>query len=242
MISISVLVVDDDVDIANNTTGILSEFGYKVDVAYNGASALELVGQNSYDIALLNFKMPDIDGPTLCEKIKIIQPKIVTTMVTDFAGDEGIDRVKETGAWRVMTKPVDISKLLQPIEEAAGQPLVLVIDEETEFCDDLWDMLRKNGYRVGIAFSSEEACELLERHEYRVVLLEIQPARQSSASLFRSIRNFKKPPATLIVADYQVDGDPLVNVMLQQNAISVCYNPVEVAGFLEAIQQVVIVG
>ena len=57
-----ILVVDDEVDTCANLSDILSDLGYTVDVAYDGPSALELVKQKAYDVALLDLKMPGMDG------------------------------------------------------------------------------------------------------------------------------------------------------------------------------------
>lgn len=237
MNTISILVVDDDVDTATNTAEILAQFGCQVDVAYDVISAMELVERNSDEMESLDLKMPSIGDATLCEQIKKMQHELVAFMAPTHAQDDGINQANKNGAWQVMSKPVDIGKILQRVEEASGQPLVLAIDHESEFCDQLWQTLTENGYRVGIAFNAEEAREQLECNKYPVVLLETQLAAQSSASLFSSIRKLENCPATVIVTDYQVDGDPLINAMLQQSPISVCYKPVEVAALLDTIEQ-----
>ena len=57
-----ILIVDDDRDGCASLYDVLSDFGYEVDVAYNGAEALQRIDQKCYDIALLDYRMPDIDG------------------------------------------------------------------------------------------------------------------------------------------------------------------------------------
>jgi len=116
----SILVVDDDRDIALNMSDLLTDLGYHIDIAYDGESALKLVAQNDYDIALLDFKMPDMDGASLYEKIKRLQPALVAIMVTAYAGSDGVDRAKRAGTWQVLRKPVDFEKLLGLIQQAAN--------------------------------------------------------------------------------------------------------------------------
>src|SRR5262249_19103752 len=70
MTKTSILVVDDDVDTCRNLSDILTDLGYRVDVAHDGPSALELVRRHAYDIALLDYKMPGMDGLTLYREIK----------------------------------------------------------------------------------------------------------------------------------------------------------------------------
>ena len=66
----SILVVDDEPDICANVKDILSEFGYEVDTATSGVSALELVKRKNYDVALLDLKMPGMSGVELFKEIK----------------------------------------------------------------------------------------------------------------------------------------------------------------------------
>jgi len=60
-----VLVVDDEPDTCNNLSDILTDLGYRVDCAYDGPAALELVHKGPYDVVLLDLRMPGMDGLTL---------------------------------------------------------------------------------------------------------------------------------------------------------------------------------
>ena len=58
----SILVVDDEVDTCANLSDIFAELGFQVDVAHDGFSALEFAKRKHYDVALLDLKMPGMDG------------------------------------------------------------------------------------------------------------------------------------------------------------------------------------
>ena len=81
-----ILVVDDDPDICDNLSDILSDLGYQVDTAHDGPAALELVSRQPYDVALLDLKMPGMDGLTLYREIKKQRAGTVSLLVTAFAG------------------------------------------------------------------------------------------------------------------------------------------------------------
>jgi CheY-like chemotaxis protein len=104
----TILVVDDDVDIAANFIDILTDQGYQADAANDGASALELVRERKYDLALLDFQMSDMDGATLFEEIRAVRPDLRAIMITAFAGSSGIERAAEAGVDQVLRKPVDM--------------------------------------------------------------------------------------------------------------------------------------
>ena len=120
-----ILIVDDNRDILENLSDILTDLGYETDTATCGEDAIGKVEQFcpseancQYDLCLLDFKMPGIDGVELYERILEYNPKLRAIMVTAFAGDDGLKRAVEAGTWQVMRKPVDIRQLLDAIAEA----------------------------------------------------------------------------------------------------------------------------
>src|SRR6476469_3035726 len=84
----SILVVDDDVDTCRNLSDILTDLGYQVETAPDGLAALELVQRHAYDVALLDYKMPGMDGLTLYREIKRLRADTVAIVVTAYAGGE----------------------------------------------------------------------------------------------------------------------------------------------------------
>lgn len=60
-----ILLVDDDQDICASLSDIISDLGYRVDVAYDGPAALRLSERNPYRLALLDYKLPGMDGVEL---------------------------------------------------------------------------------------------------------------------------------------------------------------------------------
>src|SRR6476646_7233102 len=98
----SILVVDDEVDTCRNLSDILADLGYTVDIAHDGPSALELVKHKSYDVALLDFKMPGMDGLTLYREIKKLRADTVAIVVTAYAAGEMKTEALAAGAWQVL--------------------------------------------------------------------------------------------------------------------------------------------
>lgn len=117
----TVLVADDDSDVRSNMKDILDDLGYRVDTAHDGGSALHLARENSYDVALLDFRMPGIDGVRLFQEIRRIRPGFLAIMVTAFAGAEGIQAATDAGIWKVLRKPVDIAVLLSLLQAAESR-------------------------------------------------------------------------------------------------------------------------
>jgi len=79
-----VLVVDDDADIRVNITDILNDLGYETAMAGDGEAALQCVRAGRFEVVVLDYKMPGMDGVTLCREIEKLQPSIATIMVVDI--------------------------------------------------------------------------------------------------------------------------------------------------------------
>jgi DNA-binding response OmpR family regulator len=122
----AILVVDDDRDACRNLDDILSELGFAVDVAHDGPSALELVRRRPYDVALLDYRMPGMDGLTLCREIRALRPATAALLITAHACAETESRALDLGAHRVLAKPIDPGLLLPHIDrlirDAPGRP------------------------------------------------------------------------------------------------------------------------
>src|SRR5947209_19121343 len=91
----TILVVDDEVDTCRNLSDILTDLGYRVDVAHDGPSALELVRRNAYDVALLDLRMPGMDGLEWFHRIRQVRSGTVGIIVTAYAAP-----TPRSGPWR----------------------------------------------------------------------------------------------------------------------------------------------
>jgi DNA-binding response OmpR family regulator len=83
-----VLIVDDNIPFAKSLSDILSMKGWKSIVANDGEEAIEKVGEDGFDVILLDIRLPGIDGVEACKKIKKIKPESVVIMMTAFSQDE----------------------------------------------------------------------------------------------------------------------------------------------------------
>jgi DNA-binding response OmpR family regulator len=114
----AILVVDDDVDWCHNISDILSDRGYRVDTAREGLAALRLLERQTYDMVLLDFRMPGMDGLSLCREATRLRPAMVAVMITGFPEDIMPTEAQAAGVRQVFPKPVNVPRLLVRIEEA----------------------------------------------------------------------------------------------------------------------------
>jgi CheY-like chemotaxis protein len=228
----SILVVDDDVDTCRNLSDILSDLGYRVDTAHDGPSALELVRRNRYDVALLDYKMPGMDGLTLYREIKRLRAGTVAIVVTAYAGGTTAEEALEAGAWHVVPKPVDFPKLLGLVNEAASQPLVLVVDDDHDLCASLWDVFRDRGYRVYLAHDEDQAKAHLRDAAFHVVLIDMQLPAGDGTTVFQLVRKANPQARTMVITGHRAETDRQVQDLLKEGADTVCYKPFDIPKLL----------
>jgi two-component system, NtrC family, response regulator HydG len=233
----SILVVDDEVDTCSNLSDILTDLGYSVDVAHEGQTALQMVRQKPYDVALLDFKMPGMDGLTLYREIKKLRAGTVAIVVTAYAGGETKAEALAAGAWHVLSKPVDFPNLLSLVNEALGQPLVMVVDDDHDLCENLWDLLRERGYRICLAHDEAEAAERLHGREFKIVLIDMKLGTGDGATVFRSVRKSNPQARTVVITGHRSEMDQLVKKIMDEGADAVCYKPFDVPGLLSTLQK-----
>ena len=85
-----------------------------------------MVRQTPYDIALLDLRMPGMDGLELYRRIREISAGTVAIVVTAYASSDTAKSVLSAGAWKIVPKPVNIGSLLGMVAAALDTPLVLV--------------------------------------------------------------------------------------------------------------------
>ncbi len=108
---IQVLIVDDEKELVEAVKKKLSKEGIGVSVAFTAKEAISLIKERSFDVGVLDIKLPDMDGVDLLEKLKEIQPTLEVIMLTGFASVDTAIRSMKLGAYDYLTKPCKLSRL-----------------------------------------------------------------------------------------------------------------------------------
>jgi DNA-binding NtrC family response regulator len=112
-----ILVIDDDESIRTATAAILQNEGYTVDTAENGKEAIEKSNTDVYSVALIDFRLPDMDGTELLTALRETTPKMVKIMVTGYPTLQNAIECVNKHADAYFTKPVDFESLLNTIKK-----------------------------------------------------------------------------------------------------------------------------
>ena len=117
--SVRILVAEDEALIRMDLVEMLQGAGYEVVAeASNGQEAVDLATEHKPDLAILDVKMPVLDGISAAEKIIEIAPVL---MLTAFSQKELIDRARDAGVMAYVVKPFSIGDLIPAIEIAISR-------------------------------------------------------------------------------------------------------------------------
>ena len=114
----NVLIADDEKSIRKTLREILEYEGYKVDEAEDGAKAFEMLKEGGYDCALLDIKMPKMDGMEVLDKLQGTDAETPVIMISGHGTVENAVEAVKKGAYDFISKPPDLNRLLITVRNA----------------------------------------------------------------------------------------------------------------------------
>lgn len=115
--NIRVLIVDDDESIRKTFSIILEDNGYIVDTAESGKEAIEKSNKAFYNLALIDIRLPDMEGTKLLTAMKETTPRMVKIIVTGYPALKNAVEAVNNGANAYVLKPPNMKEVLEVIKE-----------------------------------------------------------------------------------------------------------------------------
>jgi DNA-binding NtrC family response regulator len=114
----SILIVDDENVVRDSLAKWFEEEGYSVDTATSAREALLKLPRQRWDLALVDIKMPGMDGLELHRKIREVDPNIIVIIMTGYASVETAVQALKDGAYDYIMKPFDPDDLTHAVVKA----------------------------------------------------------------------------------------------------------------------------
>ena len=154
-----ILVVDDEFSVRDSLYHWFRKDGYLVTAVENATQALKALQDHAVDVALLDIKMPGMDGMELQEQIHRIDPRVAVIMITAFASVDTAVRALKQGAFDYVTKPIDPDELSHLVLRALEQRR---LREENEQLRETIDEMVSVDAIVGDSPPMRKVLELVE--------------------------------------------------------------------------------
>jgi two-component system NtrC family response regulator len=137
---INILVVEDEKSQREMLEGFLLREGLSVSSVDGGGKALDELRRANFDLVLLDYKMPGMDGLQTLREIKGVNPELAVIIMTAYGTVETAVRAMKEGAADYLTKPIDLDELLLLIEKVSEK--ILLHRENRELKEQLRERFR----------------------------------------------------------------------------------------------------
>jgi signal transduction histidine kinase len=191
----SILIVDDDESSHRSLTLIFGRKGYETETAGTGREAIAKAQGRFFNLALLDIKLPDMEGVELLAPLKHLHPDMIVIMVTAYASTKTAIRAMNEGASAYITKPLDMDEVLATVKQALeNQRLVEEKRQAQEALQKAHDELER---RV-----EERTAKLATTTEQ--LKLELTERKQAEEALSLAHMELKKKAADLELANEEL--------------------------------------
>src|SRR5450432_1598423 len=116
--SMSILVIDDDLDMCNLMMRFLKKKGFETDYALNGSKGIAKYKESGFDVVLCDFRLGDKEGHEVLKEIKTINPKALVIIITGYSDIKTAVEMIKAGAFDYITKPLVPDEVINVIQRA----------------------------------------------------------------------------------------------------------------------------
>jgi two-component system, sensor histidine kinase and response regulator len=228
---LKVMVVDDSKDSLNIMQKLLNSFGCESFLLQNPKGVEEIFSNNSFDLVITDWKMPEINGIELARRLRKIKPEIPIILLTAFGQEEEKKAAEEVGIKVFLTKPISSVTLYDVIifvfdkgrkhkseiqKTSVYQSYIMGLDVSVLVAEDnptnqeiAKAILGKAGIKADIAKNGLEAVDMVKNKPYDIVLMDIQmPGMDGyeATGIIRKDPRFAKLPIIAMTA-HAMKGD-----------------------------------
>jgi len=118
--STAVLLIEDEPKLARNIQAYLARLGYDVHQRSNGTDGLDEFERSRPDVVLLDFRLPDMNGLEVIDRLKALDAGVKVIMMSGVAGKQVASEAKEAGVFCYLAKPLALKRLRELLDKAVA--------------------------------------------------------------------------------------------------------------------------
>lgn len=236
MKSADILIVDDEKDLAEGLAEVVELEGHRATVAFSGEEALDKIRGKTFDVIILDIKLPGMNGVECFLKIREENPDARVIMMTGYRIEQLLAQAVDNGAAAVLHKPFAPEKLLELIDQVRPQGIVLVVDDDPNLAESLRDMLTAQGYQVIVATTGEEAVERVLAIDIDVLVLDLRLPVLSGLEVYLDIQSHGRAVPTVIITGYAREEAEAIETLTSFEHTGCLFKPFEPEQLLRAIE------
>jgi len=197
--------VDDEEEFLKSASKALERRNITVHTAENARQALKKIQKQSFDVAVIDVKMPGIDGVELFHRMKSQLPDLAVIILTGHGSIAQAFQTSKDGIFDYLEKPCDIDSLANKIRRAVEMRKmngktevekksttegrrILLVDDEEELLNSLGKVLERRKMQVFKASNGKNALEFLDKHVVDIVILDIKMPGMDGIETLKKIK------------------------------------------------------
>lgn len=233
------LVVDDDRGMVRSLCDVLRISGWEPVGAHSGEEALRVLDDSRFSAVLMDVRMTGISGVEALGAMRRSHPTLPVLLMTAYASDALLEEARDTGATRILHKPIAVPMLLEQLDKLQRmRRAVLVVDDDPAFLASLSELLAEREYTVYAAKSLDEAVAQLRRNAPPLVLLDLRLADEDPATVVASAQRANATTAIILCSGYHTLLRELSEKSNRRRVVGAVRKPFEIdqlTGMLDAL-------
>ncbi|MCM2972089.1 response regulator [Larsenimonas suaedae] len=208
----SVLIVEDDTDVAGLLSDLIERWGYRATVAHTGKAALELLQLQQFDAMTLDMILPDFTGTTLMQRLRADERyhDLPVIVISAHMANGSLQLTRGVKALDWLNKPLDETRLLSVLRKAMGNGThrgrILHVEDDHDLHHVIATMCRRVA-DLDAAPDLATARTLLSEQDYDLVLLDLGLPDGSGWELMPLIQQKANVPPVLVLSGSEVTAE-----------------------------------
>jgi DNA-binding NtrC family response regulator len=200
---LQILLVDDEEKFLNSIAERIRLKGYEPLLAHSGQEAIDLAEKNRIDLAVVDFRMSDLDGLVTITRLKALQPKIKTILLTAF-GDAKTREAAEAINTTYFEKD-DMRSFWDFLSRPKPKPQVLLVDDEESFLKTTAERVKLKGYEPLLALTGREAIEIARKMEIDLAVVDLRLPDMDGLVTITKIKELQPKVKTVLLTAFGND-------------------------------------
>jgi DNA-binding NtrC family response regulator len=217
----NILIIDDNRDMADGLGMILEDQGYQVTLAYNGRDGIGAFNAGHFDVVLVDFKLPDMNGVAVLRQLHEKDPQVRVIVMTGYHVEQLLAEAIDDGPVEILRKPLEIGPVIKILDRIQKENIILVVDDAPDAANRLSGQLIAQGIKILLAHNAREAVAGVISSPVEVLVLDLRLPVTYGLEVYLGLRQRGHTVKTLIVTGYADDESGMVD-SLRSTAVTGC--------------------
>jgi len=232
---IKILIVDDEKNMRLTLADILEAEAYVVKTAATGEEAVALCETETFDVILMDVRMPGIDGVEAFRSIRRHQEGVKVIMMSGYSLDDLKEAALKEGAIAFLPKPLNLEKVIHLISEVNDTAVLIVADEVTSH--SLQGGLKIEGYKVTTVLSPHDALELVEQIRFDLIFIDAELPIMNGLDLYLAIKKITPSSTAIMISGREAEFERIAREAVQQTAYTILKKPLDIDHVLDTLER-----